>query len=214
MADEIERRTLETHELRASSEGDGRVLVGYAAKFDQKSEWIGDFREEIAPGAFAAVLKGDVRALYNHDPNVVLGRTTNGTLALEEDDQGLKVAITLPETQQARDLWALVQRGDVSQMSFGFTVGKSGQEWRKEGSTPVRRITRVQRLIDVSPVTYPAYPTTSIQARDIEAALAAGGATDNEVGTLKGVDDTSAAEALPKQANARKRVLRIMQAME
>lgn len=210
MSDTEERRTLETHELRASEEDGGRVLVGYAAKFNARSERIGDFYEEIAPGAFAGVLGNDVRALYNHDANMVLGRTTNGTLRLEEDAQGLRVAITLPETSYASDLWQLVQRGDVSQMSFGFTVGKTGQEWRKEGANPIRRITKVARLIDVSPVTYPAYQQTSIQARDIELALAGAGDTDSEVDDPTIVNDTSAPDAVPTHAAQRTRVLRLL----
>lgn len=212
MADTEERRTLETHELRAEYDSDKNtsVLVGYAAKFNARSERIGDFYEEIAPGAFAGVLGNDVRALYNHDANMVLGRTTNGTLRLEEDEQGLRVAITLPDTSYASDLWQLVQRGDVSQMSFGFTVGKAGQEWRKEGANPIRRITKVARLIDVSPVTYPAYPQTSIQARDIEAALAGAGDTDNEVDDPTIVNDTSAPDAVPTHAAQRTRLLRLL----
>lgn len=210
MTDGIERRTLETHELRASDEGGGRVLVGYAAKFNARSERIGDFYEEIAPGAFAGVLGNDVRALYNHDPNMVLGRSTTGTLRLEEDAQGLRVAITLPETSYAQDLWTLVQRGDVSQMSFGFTVGKSGQEWRKEGGQAIRRITQVSRLIDVSPVTYPAYPQTAVQARDIEAALAAAADNDNEVDDPTIVNDTGAPDAVPTHAAQRTRTLRLL----
>ena len=212
MADTEERRTLETHELRASEEDGGRILVGYAAKFNARSERIGDFYEEIAPGAFAGVLGNDVRALYNHDANMVLGRTTNGTLRLEEDAQGLRVAITLPETSYAQDLWTLVQRGDVSQMSFGFTVGKGGQEWRKEGANPIRRITQVARLLDVSPVTYPAYPQTTVQARDIEAALA-GAADESEVDDPTIVDDTEntgAGDAVPTHAAQRTRTLRLL----
>lgn len=210
----VERRTLETHELRTLEADNGaRVLMGYAAKFNALSEWIGEFREEIAPGAFAGVLSNDVRALYNHDPSMVLGRTTNGSLILAEDDQGLLVSINLPDTSYAQDLWTLVQRGDVSQMSFGFSVSKAGQEWRKEGAVPIRRITKVSRLLDVSPVTYPAYPQTSVQARDIEAALA--GADNDEVNALKGADDTDAGPALPTQAQAKRtRVLKLLQAME
>jgi HK97 family phage prohead protease len=213
MTEAIERRTLETHELRAAESHDGaRVLTGYAAKFNALSEFIGEFREEIAPGAFAAVMGGDVRALFNHDANMVLGRTTNGTLRLSEDETGLRVEVSLPDTRYADDLWTLVQRGDISQMSFGFTVGASGQTWRKQAGTPIRRITKVNRLLDVSAVTYPAYQQTSIQARDIEAALAGLDADNNEVDALKRVDDTDAVTVLPTQTAKRNRTLRILEA--
>lgn len=207
MTEAVERRTFETQELRAEGDDGNRVLVGYAATFNARSELIGGaFREEIAPGAFADVLGTDVRALYNHDPSMVLARTTNGTLQLAEDEHGLRVAITLPRTSYADDLWTLVQRGDVNQMSFGFTVGKSGQEWRKDAGVAVRRVTKVSRLIDVSPVTYPAYPQTSIQTRDIEDALG----TDNEVDDPTIVNDTGAVDAVPTHAAQRTRVLRLL----
>lgn len=154
------------------SETEPRTLSGYAARYDVETT-IGDaFRERIAPGAFAsAITRGDdVRALFNHDANHVLGRTTAGTLRLEEDAHGLRYTVVLPDTSTARDLWVSVQRGDISQSSFAFSV--EGQEWRSAGkgeTLPLRVVTDV-RLFDVSPVTYPAYGQTTVSARALIAA--------------------------------------------
>jgi uncharacterized protein len=178
MADE-QRATVEERRLTAgplevrATENEPTRLTGYAAVFNTRTA-IGDvsswgFYEEIAPGAFRNALAMDVRALLNHSPDHVLGRTTNGTLTLAEDDKGLRVEITPPDTQTGRDVLALVKRGDISQMSFAFRTVKD--TWREEkGKAPVRTLEEVE-LYDVSPVTYPAYPTTSISARTKAEAL-------------------------------------------
>jgi hypothetical protein len=151
-------------ELRAE-EGDGqRSIVGYAAVFNSLSEDLGGFRERIAPGAFAGAADADVRALFNHDPNLVLGRSTAGTLTLGEDEVGLKIRITPPDTQYARDVMALIERGDVSQMSFGFRTVKD--DWEQGDGGTIRTLQQVS-LYDVSPVTFPAYPATHVQMRDL-----------------------------------------------
>lgn len=149
-----------------SAEPEALRLVGYAAKFNQETDIGGYFREKVAPGAFTAAIErgDDVRALLNHDSNIVLGRTGNGTLRLSQDETGLRVEIDLPDTQAARDLHALVKRGDVSQMSFGFIVEKESWEFGEKGSDSLRTIESV-RLLDVSPVTYPAYEGTEIAVR-------------------------------------------------
>lgn len=200
-----ERRV--AYELRAAESDGERVLTGYAVVFNALSEKLGNFREEIAPGAFRDVIEGDTRALFNHDPNYVLGRTTNGTLRLVEDEKGLLVEIRMPATAYAQDLWTLVQRGDVSQMSFGFIVGEDGQEWKRTAGGPVRRITKVQRLLDVSPVTYPAYPQTSIEARDMASVVAS---DDDEVNVPKHVSDNCDKDAVQKQAERRNRELKLL----
>jgi HK97 family phage prohead protease len=146
-------------------------IVGHAALFDSLSEDLGGFRERIAPGAFAeAITKDDVRALFNHDPNFIIGRNRSGTLKLAEDTRGLAIEITPPDNQTIRDLVvAPIERGDVSQMSFGFTVRPGGQDWAKddEGRT-VRTLKRV-RLFDVSPVVFPAYTATDVAMRALRA---------------------------------------------
>jgi uncharacterized protein len=140
-------------------------IKGYAAVFNRLSEDLGGFRETILPGAFRDCLatKPDVRCLFNHNPNLVLGRTRAGTLTLAEDDIGLRFDCDLPDTQTARDLRASIQRGDVDQCSFGFYV--KSQKWaRSAGEDLVRELHAVD-LFDVSAVTYPAYPQTSVDER-------------------------------------------------
>ena len=153
-------------ELRVASEDGKPKITGYAAVFNKLSEELWEnTREMIAPGAFTNALNrpDDVRALWNHDPNYVLGRNTSGTLLLSEDEQGLKVDITPPETQWASDLVESIRRGDVSQMSFGFIPKKESWEDKDDGSR-VYTVEDVQ-LFDVSPVTYPAYPDTEVAVR-------------------------------------------------
>lgn len=163
----IERRFVPQAELRAvKADGNGIPTVrGHAAVFDQLSVELWGFYEEIAPGAFADSIAADddVRALLNHDPNVVLGRTRSGTLRLSEDEVGLVAEFDPPDTQQARDVVTLIERGDISQMSFAFRV--LDEKWRIDDQERyVRRIVRA-KLYDVSAVTYPAYPTTDVGVR-------------------------------------------------
>jgi len=170
---ETEKRALAC-EVRAETDDDGRPvrIVGHGAVFNARSEMImGMFKEEIAPGAFDDVLGDDVRALFNHDPNFVLGRTTSGTLELSIDAEGLRYDIDPPDTQTVRDqVLAPLQRGDITGSSFAFRVAPDGDEWREEpDGLIVRTITRFSRLLDVSPVTYPAYPDAGAAARSLQA---------------------------------------------
>lgn len=153
-------------EVRASpGEGGGLRFSGYAARFNSPSEDLGGFIERIAPGAFAeAIRHDDVRALFNHDPNYVLGRNTAGTLELREDDNGLQMDIDAPDMQWVRDLHENVKLGNINQCSFAFTVEADEWERGKNGAPDVRTLKRV-RLYDVSIVTYPAYEATSVSAR-------------------------------------------------
>lgn len=165
---DVERRVLVVEDLRVEQrDGEAARIVGHAAVFNSLSEDLGGFREMIAPGAFAeAVGRDDVRALFNHDSNIVLGRTKAGTLKLSEDERGLLSEIFLPDTTQARDLAVSMKRGDVTQMSFAFSVRKEDQDWKRNGDGPWERtIRKVARLYDVSPVTYPAYPQTDAAVR-------------------------------------------------
>ena len=149
-------------ELREDGEGKPPTIEGYAANYNQPSEDMG-FIEYIATGAFSkAVGRDDVRALFNHDANYVLGRNRAGTLELIDDAVGLRVGITPPETQWATDLMHSMKRGDINQMSFAF--GVIDEEWDTENDYPKRTIKDV-KLYDVSVVTYPAYPTTTAAVR-------------------------------------------------
>lgn len=142
------------------------IIRGHAAVFNQLSLDLGGFREQIAPGAFADAIKADdVRALFNHNPDHVLGRNLSGTLRLVEDVRGLAIEIDPPDTQVARDLMVSMDRGDITQMSFGFSVRPGGQDWAKNDEGVVVRTLKKLRLYDVSPVTFPAYPQTDVAVR-------------------------------------------------
>ncbi|MBY5614100.1 HK97 family phage prohead protease [Rhizobium leguminosarum] len=149
-----------------------RTLIGYAAKFERLAMIGSYFKEKIAPGAFSSAIGGDIRALVDHDPGRVVGRTRSGTLRLSEDGTGLRVEIDLPNTSDGNDLWELVSRQDISGMSFGFRVTK--ETWDETGDVPVRTIQAVE-LFEVSAVAWPAYEDTTIGLRSLEAARAESG---------------------------------------
>jgi len=167
-SDQQEYRVLSAEglELRATSDGPG-TLTGYAAKFDKDSVDLGWFIERIRPGAFADALKtSDVRGLVNHDANMLLGRTSAGTLRLEENAIGLRFDLDLPDTQPGRDIAESVKRGDITGCSFAFTTKED--DWQYTDDGPDRReIIEVKELFDVGPVTYPAYPDTTVAARSL-----------------------------------------------
>lgn len=165
---QIEARMVHKPVTVRAEDGEPKRLEGYAAVFGVETV-IGDFfREVIEPGAFKSAIKdADVRGLFNHDPNFVLGRTSAGTMRLIEDKDGLRYVITPPDTAWGRDTMTLVERGDVTGSSFGFTVRTD--EWTrpsKAGELPLRTIKEVEWLRDVGPVTFPAYEETTVQARD------------------------------------------------
>jgi HK97 family phage prohead protease len=179
---EFERRFVHVNELqverRAGADGPPTIR-GYAAVFNARSEDLGGWVETIAPGAFAeAIRTSDTRALWNHNPDYVLGRSKSRTLKLTEDVRGLHVECTPPDTQWARDLTTSIERGDVDQMSFGFRIAKGGALWTNEGDKFLRTITRVAVLYDVSPVTFPAYPDTEVAVRSLAEFRAADGGED------------------------------------
>lgn len=164
----VEFRYRPAAEFRADSEGDGMTLRGHAATFGDIYD-LGPFDERFAPGAFDDVLTDDVRALWNHDANTVLGRTKSGTLRLSIDERGLMTEIDLPESAAA--LREAIARGDVDQMSHGFTVEKDTWETtNKETGRELRTIEKVGKLYDVSPVTFPANPNTDVALRSLEGA--------------------------------------------
>ncbi len=175
----IERRYMPVTELRAIEGENGlRKITGYAAVFNKLSDDLGYFREKIQPGAFRNTLKADdVRALWNHDSNYILGRNRSGTLSLSEDDHGLKIEIDPPDAQWARDLMTSIERGDVDQMSFGFrTITDS---WQLVDGEDIRTLIEV-KLFDVSPVTFPAYPDTEVGLRSLEEHKKAAGPSTDE----------------------------------
>jgi len=138
------------------------VVIGHAAVFNSLSEDLGGFREQIKPGAFDDVLKDDTRAYFNHDPNLILGRTEAGTLRLSVDETGLRYELDVPDTTAGRDLKENMRLGNITQSSFAFTIGKDGDAWeRAENGADIRTIKKVKRLYDVSPVSLPAYPSAN-----------------------------------------------------
>lgn len=171
MAHDNEERRIVVGELRAvGGNGTPTKIVGHAAKFDSLSEDLGGFRERIAPGSFAKTIQsGDIRALWNHDANIVLGRNKSGTLRLSEDIAGLALEIDAPDTQLVRDMvMSPIARGDVNQMSFGFRT--VNDKWAKVDGEWLRTLLEVE-LFDVSPVTYPAYASTDVAVRGLHEAV-------------------------------------------
>lgn len=161
-----ERRFAPTEfEVRARK-GDtgGAVIEGHAAVFMRLSRNLGGFVEQLADTAFDRSLgdNPDVRALINHDPSALLGRTRSGTLRLAKDTLGLAYEIDVPDRQDARDLLVSMERGDITHSSFAFYVMPDGDEWSEtDQGMPLRTLTAVSiHNGDVSPVTYPAYEDT------------------------------------------------------
>lgn len=166
---EMERRawTDGRVELRAAEDGRRRI-VQRAVPYGELSVDLGGWREVIVAGAFA--IDGDIRALWQHDSAMVLGRTTAGTLSLRDDETGIYAESDPPDTSWARDALVSIERGDVTGSSFGFYVDED--EWILTEREVIRRVKR-GTLVEVSPVTFPAYPTTSTSVRDRAAAMRA-----------------------------------------
>ena len=154
--------------FQTRSDDTGPVIAGYFAVFNNPTElWPGCI-EQIAPGAFASSLDGDVRALIDHDTRLVIGRTVAGTLTLREDEFGLYGEIKINEhDSDAMNLYARVQRGDVSQCSFGFDIVAEDYVVSPDGQTCTWTIREV-KLYETSVVTFPAYAATSVSARDAD----------------------------------------------
>ena len=161
----IERRTA-TEGVELREEGDTLTAVGYAAVFEQTSQNLGGFVERVAPGAFRKTLQeADVRALFNHEADHLLGRKSSGTLRMMEDDKGLRYEVDLPNTTLGRDVGELLRRGDITGSSFGFRT--IGDEWiETDDGYPLRRLTEVA-LRDVGPVTFPAYTQSEASLRSL-----------------------------------------------
>ena len=148
---------------RAEADDAENVIEGYFALYEQETELFPNTYEIISRGAFDNTIKNDVRALWNHNTQYVLGRSKNGSLQLRADEKGLFGTIKLPKTQYAEDLYELVKRGDIDQCSFGFNIldedleelSNGGYRWRMKDVD----------LHEISVVTFPAYENTTVQAR-------------------------------------------------
>lgn len=149
-------------ELRAAVEGN--TLTGYASVFGQVAK-VGGHYEQIAPTAFDAVLeRADPRFLLNHDPTLLLGRRSSGTLRLEADEHGLAFAVDLPDTAAGRDVRELTRRGDLDGGSFAFIPGADAWTRAPDG-LQLRTHTDLADLLDLSVVTYPAYEGAAVALR-------------------------------------------------
>jgi len=171
---ETRRITVNEFELRDVAEGAGMTFTGYAAVFNSDSEPL-PFIERIAPGAFSRSLRSrnEIKMFLNHDTSQVLASKRAGTLRLSEDTHGLRVEADLPQTSTGRDLAYLIKRGDISDMSFGFSVPRGGDSWSDDGAT---RELREVRLHEVSIVTgFPAYAATTASVRSLDGLVEATG---------------------------------------
>lgn len=157
--------------------GRGAVIAGYAVPFDSWSEVMTDgrgrrFRERFAPGAFDRFLATgpDVRALWNHNSDFPLGRTRNGSLRVVKDGRGVRYEIDAPATSWGRDAVESIRRGDVSGTSFLFDGRGEGRDrWERPGADGVALRTVLQAdLLEISPVTFPAYGASSAMVRSLD----------------------------------------------
>jgi len=166
----IERRVLSADDIELRvTDGDAPKITGYAAKFGKWSQDLGGFTEKIREGAFdEAIGNSDVRALKNHDPNLLLGRTASETLRLSTNSVGLRFEIDVPDTTTGADTVTEIRRGDLSGCSFTFTTAEDDWKYLDDGSVQ-RTIIKIGELFDVGPVTYPAYPDTTVAARSLDA---------------------------------------------
>jgi HK97 family phage prohead protease len=175
----VERRSLAIDEIESavpllavesrSEDGSEREwIVGYAAKFGVNSLDLGDFVERIDPGAFGIVAERrgrkkplETRALWNHDANYPLARYP-GTLRMTVDEVGLRYEFPVPDTTYGRDIASNIRAGIVKGSSFSFTVPSGGDSWAVEDGRSVRTIQKIDTLLDVGPVTFPAYPDADV----------------------------------------------------
>ena len=208
MTREIRIARLGGLEVRAADDGAPPGLSGIAAVYDSESVPImGLFREVIKPGAFKRALSEghDVRALFNHDVSGVLGRTKSNTLRLSDSDKGLRIELDMPDTQLGRDLLVSVRRGDIDGMSFAFRAVK--ESWVNGGSSDGLDLREIEDLIlyDVSPVTSPAYPETSVSKRSAEDGIRMHGEFRGSIRQAEDDADRAMNMARARQAQALRR---------
>lgn len=197
-------------EIRQADEDGGSTITGYAAVYYREGDESTEYKlrngvvERIQPGAFNDVLeeRQDVLALFNHDTNVLLGRTSAGTLRLEADEIGLRYEIDLPDTAAGRDVATSVKRGDLTGSSFGFRSPQSRMAWDRAGGLAVRSISKFGSVRDIGPVTQPAYKGTTAGLRSSED----DGSFEQEVEALESRPERNA-EAKSRVAEACEKLL-------
>jgi uncharacterized protein len=207
---DVETRYLEL-ELRAVEREKKPVIEGTAAVYDTETVIADYFREKILRGAFDRVLseKPDVIGAPNHDWTVVLGRTSNDTLRLDATQRGLDYVIDVnPDDQEAMNLYQRIKRGDVFQSSFAFTVREEEWIYPEKGSKdlPMRVVKEVEKLFDVSPVTFPAYPQTTAAVRS-RFNNQSGESNPDDQAASGGAEDQKVKEQSQARSNARRRRL-------
>lgn len=162
--DEAERRMI-SEPIEFREEGEERFFEGYAFVYETRTD-MGDFTEEISKGAADEVMQDDIRGLFNHDPNIVLGRRSSGTLKIMADERGLKYQIKYnPNDPDHVRVMEKVKRGDVSQSSFAFQ--KKEDKWERRDGKRHRTVVKFKKIIDVSPVTYAAYSDATVAMRSM-----------------------------------------------
>lgn len=166
MARREQRAVQSRFSIETREDGALPTIVGYAAVYEAETVIFDMFREKLRRGAFRRAVEDqqDVRALFNHNPDFLLGRVGAGTLRLYDDDHGLRVEIDPPNTPTGREVVELIRRGDIYGMSFGFIPTRVSWEQADESGLGLRVVEDVD-LFDVSPVTYPAYEQTEVGIR-------------------------------------------------
>ncbi len=167
----IERRAFASGMEVRAKDGGGSVIRGYAARFGSPYEmWernFGAFVEEVSRTAFRNADLSDVRVLFNHDPNQILGRTKAGTARVGVDENGLWYEADLPDS--AAHIREAIQRGDIDQSSWGFVLREGGDKWEFRNGVRYRTLSDVGIVFDASPVTFPANPDTTVAKRSFDA---------------------------------------------
>jgi len=164
-------RVVFSNQIKLSEDQGKNVVTGYAALYDVLSDDLGGYKARIERGAFSEALQSpslDVRCLFNHSRDHVLGRSTNGTLILSEDENGLKYTVILPETTLGKDIAVLMQRGDISQSSIGFNYLPKDVKWETIDGERVQSFSVCEEIFDVSVVTVPAFSDTSAVIQKFE----------------------------------------------
>lgn len=161
----VEHRYIPMERMETREEGDELYIEGYFAVFNSTYELWPGATESIAPGAFDDSVSDDVRALYNHNTDLVLGRTSAGTMEIRQDSHGLWGRIRINrEDSEAMNAYARIKRGDITGCSFGFDIAAQEADYRDDSSVHWT-ITRVSPLYEISPCTFPAYQDTTVSAR-------------------------------------------------